>query len=298
MSLSHQAVLRHLQGVTSNADSTPEAIAEQIRRFGAPVGSAIEHHGQLPRCMVRLRELIDRAERQQTSLPNGTVVISDTLSTSNGRFKRQWFAPPGGLWLALAWADTLLPEFAALLPMAAGIACCEAVRLSGVPGNLKWVNDVLVGNCKVCGILCESMVSEQGERYHLIGIGINVNNRSFPHELTTIATSICNYLGREIDLYDFTLDLLAQLAWNIGMLHYQEACHLACQADSDSSLTVVGRWLQLSDMLGRQVMYGYDVQQKPLYRAQVVDLDPGGGLHLKLEDGTSTIVYSGELQYL
>lgn len=298
MPLSQQVVQHRLQDFTPSTDSISEAITEQICRFGAPVGSVIEHHDRLPRCMVRLRELIDQAERQQTSLPNGTVVISDTLSTSNGRFERQWFAPPGGLWMAMAWADTLLPEFAALLPMAAGIACCEAIRHCEVPGNLKWVNDVLVGTNKICGILCESMVSEVGERYHLIGIGINVNNQTFPNELTAIATSIHNYLGRKIDLGDFTLGLLARLSWNIGMLHYQEACHLAGQGVPDPSLTVVGRWLQLSDMIGRQVIYGYDVQQKPLYRARVISLDPGGGLHLKMEGGTSTIVYSGELQYL
>lgn len=248
--------------------------------------------------MVRLRDLIAQAEQQQTSLGNGTVILSDTLSTSSGRFDRQWHAPPGGLWMAMAWADTLLPQFAALLPLATGIACCETIRAFGVPGKLKWVNDVLVDNCKICGILCESLVSDQGERYHLLGIGINVNNLDFPHELAAIATSLRNHLGRETDLRDFTLHLLARLSWNIGMLHYQEACHLAEQECYSPSLTVVGRWSQLSDMIGRRVVYGYDVQQKPLYRARVVELDPGGGLHLELEDGTLTTVYSGELQYI
>lgn len=264
MPLSHQAVQQRLQELPTGPDSISETVAEQIHRFGFPVGSVIEHHERLPRCMIRLRELIDRAERRKTSLGNGTVVISDTLSTSNGRFQREWFAPSGGLWMALAWADTLLPEYAALLPMATGIACCEAIRSCEVPGNLKWVNDVLVGSRKICGILCESMVSDQGERYHLIGIGINVNNQTFPHELTSIATSIRNCLGKKIDLVDFTLHLLARLSWNIGMLHYQEANHLAGKAIPDV-LTVVGRWRQLSDMIGRQVIYGYDVQKKPLY---------------------------------
>ncbi|MCI5126496.1 MAG: biotin--[acetyl-CoA-carboxylase] ligase [Candidatus Electrothrix sp. AR5] len=132
------------------------------------------------------------------------------MTESSGRFDRTWHAPEGGLWLAMAWPDILLPEFTRLLPFAVGAACCRAVRLCGVDARLKWVNDVLVAGKKLAGILCTTMQSSGGDRYHLLGVGINVNNQVFPRELQGRATSLRSELSRKIDLAELTGCLLAE----------------------------------------------------------------------------------------
>ncbi|MFP7753576.1 biotin--[acetyl-CoA-carboxylase] ligase [Thermodesulfobacteriota bacterium B35] len=276
-------------------------MAETVCRYGAPVGRVVEHHRRLGRCMERLRELIHAAGRQGTSLASGTVVVADALSGSSGRFDRSWFAPEGGLWLALAWADTLLPAYSGLLPLAAGIACCETVRGMGADCAIRWVNDVHLAGRKIAGILSETVVADDTERFHLLGIGFNVNNIDFPAELASEATSLKAITGHCHDRRRVAVRLLARLAWNIGLLHHCEARGLAHGQETpnvSATAPLIDRWRQLTDTIGRRVVYGYDVVKRPLFRARVVDIDATGGLRLALDDGTLLSRYSGEIRYL
>ncbi len=277
---------------------SPSAV-EKIRAYGAPVGAMIEHHARLDRCMDRLQQLIQEEEQQGRVLAAGTVVLADTLTDSSGRFDRAWHAPEGGVWLAMAWPDILLPEFTRLLPFAVGAACCRAVRQYGTDARLKWVNDVLVAGKKLAGILCTTVQSPGGDRYHLLGIGINGNNQVFPAELQDTATCLRSELSRLIALTELTGRLLAELQWSIGLLHYDEEQSLAegltCEEGRASLLLTA--WQELSDTVGQQVKYGFDVQQKPLYRARAQEIDPCGGLVMELEDGSRVTEYSGEIVY-
>lgn len=287
-------------GFRQSCSILPPGDAERALRYGAPLGSLIEVHESLPRCMERLREMIGRGYADGP-LPSGTVVIAGRLSAGSGRFDRQWHAPAGGLWLAVAWADTLLPEYTGLLPLAAGIAGCEAARRFGADAAVKWVNDIHINGRKIGGILCETVTGGQGDRYHLAGIGINCNNTTFPPELEQSATSLRNELGAAIDLETFTLELLARLAWNFGLVHLYEERTLAWQRDGRPGFPVnpvTESWKRLSDTLGRRVEYGYDVVQKPMYRAFATAIDANGGLVLELANGATVTENSGEIVYL
>jgi BirA family biotin operon repressor/biotin-[acetyl-CoA-carboxylase] ligase len=277
-------------------------IVDRVLRYGAPLGSLIELHEKLPRCMGRLKEMIAEARRDNHPFPSGTVVIANQLLDGCGRFDREWFAPAGGIWMALAWADTLLPDFARLLPLAAGIASCETLRSFGVDAKIKWVNDTHVHGRKISGVLCETVTGECPEdRYHLVGIGINCNNTIFPSDLEGTATSIYNELHDTVDLEKFTLELLARLAWNFGLIHLYEEKSLAWERDGRNGVLVnpvLDTWKELSDTLGRRVEYGYDVVRKPLYQATVKDIDNSGGLVMQLEKGPTVTENSGEILYL
>ncbi len=275
---------------------------DRILRYGAPLGSLVEQHEVLPRCMDRLREMISSARRDRGALPCGAVVIAGQLLDGSGRFDRDWFAPEGGFWMAAAWADTLLPEYARLLPFAAGISCCEAVRKFGVNASVKWVNDVHVQGRKIGGVLCETTSGgDSSERYHLIGIGINCNNTVFPEELRDSATSMCSELNAAVDLNRFTVEMLARLVWNFGLVHLSEEQALSRAGDGYPGIPVnpvVEAWEKLSDTPGRRVVYGYDVVRSPLYRAKVLEVDPSGALVMQLENGSVITENSGEIIYL
>jgi BirA family biotin operon repressor/biotin-[acetyl-CoA-carboxylase] ligase len=227
-------------------------------------------------------------------------VLADSLSQSQGRFERSWHAPLGGLWLTAAWPDILLPEFSRLLPFAAGLACCRTVRLYGLDARLKWVNDVLVQGRKIAGILCITAARPEQERYSLLGIGLNANNQHFPQELDDKAASMAGELGRAIDLAELAGRLLAELSWAVGLLHYDEEQALlsgnSCEEGYMSLLLKV--WQQLSDTTGRRIVYGLDVQEKPLCHATVLGIDTSGGLIMEMEDGSRIVEYSGEITYL
>ncbi|OQX20323.1 MAG: biotin--[acetyl-CoA-carboxylase] ligase [Desulfobulbaceae bacterium A2] len=280
---------------------SPEDVAAALRH-GAPLGRLIEHHDCLTRCMDRLGHLIADYEAADDCLPCGVVVVADRLRRGRGRFDRDWHAPDGGAWLALAWSDCLLPAQARLLPLAAGVACCETLRDCGVDACIKWVNDVHVGGRKIAGILSETLRGpRRGDITHCLGIGVNVNNTDFPGELRETATSLRLVSGGGTDLDLLRLRLLVKLRWNIGLLHLDEARSLAAgleEGGSEDESLVLRAWRGLSDTVGRRVEYGFDVQRSPDYQATALGVDACGGLVLALDDGGRITEYGGEIRYL
>ncbi len=289
----HQFRQQHLAGLDTAPFSSQTV--EQILRYGAPVGADIAHFSRLDRCMNQLQELMTAAEARDEVLAAGTVVLADSLNESNGRFDRQWYAPAGGVWMAMAWSDTLLPRFSRLLPFAVGLACCRVIRKYQLSGQLKWVNDVLVNGRKIAGILCTTVQRPAGDRYHLFGIGINCNNRSFPKELQPVATSISLELDCEVERTELIGRLLTELQWSIGLLHYDEEQYL--RQDSTEP-RLLSEWQALCDSIGKRVEYGFDIQKKPLYQAVVTGFTADGGLIMAFADKTEITEYSGEIRYL
>lgn len=277
--------------------------ARRILRYGSFVGSVIEHHPKLERTMPHARAHIEALEDKGVSVANGTVFMADTLSRSKGRFTRAWYAPPGGLWGSIIYISTLLPGYRLLAPLAVGVACCEALRASGAEAAvIRWINDVLVNGLKVGGFLAENFSGRvSGEDYCLLGFGINVNNQEFPQALEHIATSLSLQTSQQVDLERFGTCFLAKLSWNLGLLYWWEEQELQrfSNGSDEPNHPLISRFRELSDVLGRRVVFGFDVQtKKPQYRARVLALTNDGGLRLQLEDGTEVVEYSGEIRYL
>ncbi len=284
------------------------ASPEEILRYGAIIGSVIQCHSTIDRAMEHARQHIILLEARGISTASGTVILADSLISSKGRFARTWHAPTGGLWGCLILADTFMGRARTLLPLTLGVACCEAVRELGAQNAcVRWVNDVLVSRRKLAGFLVESFRSPtHHEGFHLLGFGININNDHFPDPLVNMAISLSQVLGHPINLHDFTLSFLAKMAWNVGLICYEEerALHDPLSwEDPDNTKEpqdhlLLAQWKKLSDTIGRRVIYGYDIQQKPQYEARVMGVQPDGGIVMHLDDGHEIIEHSGELQYL
>lgn len=125
--------------------------------------------------------------------PDGAVVIADHQTAGRGRLGRSWHSPPGvNLYLSRIYRDRF-----DLLPLLGALATREAVQ-SFLPPDLnaaiKWPNDILVGEYKIAGILCELF-----DEAAVIGIGINVNVTEFPKDLRRPASSLRLLSGSEQD---------------------------------------------------------------------------------------------------
>lgn len=107
-------------------------------------------------------------------LPAWQAVRADTQTAGRGRFQRPWVSDAGGLWLsAVVPVQTNSPGWR-LLPLATGLAVCDALRATGVPRlRLRWPNDVLVGDRKLAGLL----IDQFRPGLAVVGIGINVGNQ-------------------------------------------------------------------------------------------------------------------------
>ncbi len=291
-----QELMSRIQG------SYSEAAAREILAFGSIVGSVIEHHPRLGRAMEYGRMLINESEMDNRSIASGTVILADCLTGSRGRFARKWYAPDGGLWGCLIFANTLLPESARLLPLALGVSCCEAILELGVKGVvIRWVNDILLDSCKVAGFLVETYLTpHHREEFNLLGFGININNNDFPEDLAEPPISLSRKLGRKVDIHNFARLFLAKLSWNVGLVFFEEKRMLAGDSLSgkEGAHGLLCRWKSLADTIGRRVEYGYDIQNDVQFRARVINMEKDGGLKMRLDDGSTIVEHSGELRYL
>ncbi len=119
---------------------------------------------------------------------HGTVVLAETQTDGRGRLGRDFFSPPGGLYVSLILYPRLAPEKRVLMTPLAAVAVCRALRQScGVAPTIKWVNDLYLSDKKLCGILCEGA----GEAV-IVGIGLNVQTPpgGFPPELNAAALDV------------------------------------------------------------------------------------------------------------
>ena len=138
--------------------------------------------------------------RQQALVkaPEGTAVVTDRQTAGRGRLKREWVSPQGNIAVTVVLYPTRknLPY----LTMLAALAVLHSIeKTTRLKCQLKWPNDVLINNKKVCGILLESQAEADGVDYAIIGIGINVNMKLADYPgIASIATSLANETGREV----------------------------------------------------------------------------------------------------
>lgn len=118
----------------------------------------------------------DLAERARQGAPSGSVLVTDFQEAGRGRQGRTWVAPRGsGVALSVLLRPRgVEPSRWTWLPLLTGLAVVEGVRRAAdVPAVLKWPNDVLVGERKLCGILAERVETPTGPAC-VVGLGLNV----------------------------------------------------------------------------------------------------------------------------
>ena len=128
--------------------------------------------------------------------PEGSVVISDCQTQGRGRLGRSFSSPAGkGIYMSYLMRPAVTPDSVSTVTCWAAVATARAIEsVCGITPDIKWVNDLLINNMKIVGILTEmSIESETGTISSIvIGIGINVNESpsDFPDEIRNIASSI------------------------------------------------------------------------------------------------------------
>jgi BirA family biotin operon repressor/biotin-[acetyl-CoA-carboxylase] ligase len=153
-------------------------------------------------------------EAAASGAPEGTVVLGEQQTAGRGRAGHSWDSQnSAGIYGSVILRPALPPSDALLLSLAAGLAVYEAIRGidSRVVPDLKWPNDLLIQGKKFCGILTEMNAEVTRVRHLVVGIGINVNQSSFPAELQTLATSLRLVTGSEWSRVEVCAALLKSL---------------------------------------------------------------------------------------
>ncbi len=171
--------------------------------------------------------------RAASGAPAGCVAAADCQTGGRGRLGRRFDSAPGsGIYLSVLLRPACPPQALMTLTAQAAVAVRRAIRtVTGAEAGIKWVNDLVLGDRKICGILTEmSLEAESGlVSYAVVGVGVNCNRPadSFPPELREIAGSILSQTGKRVDRNALAAEMIRALSALPG-LDWREAYRAAC----------------------------------------------------------------------
>lgn len=221
--------------------------------------------------------MTEAARLAAAGAPAGTAVIAEEQSAGQGRLGRSWHSEPGsGLYVTVVLRPRMAAETLPALTLALGLAVAEAIaRAADVACDLRWPNDVLIGEKKCAGILVEAA----GGTY-IAGIGINVNQTEFPEDLAGTATSLRAASGRTHSREQLLIHLLESVDSFTKML-VEGGREPVLQAFSRAS----------SYVKGKRVLVEHGA---PAAIEGITDgLDPRGFLYVRKPNGERTLVFAG-----
>ena len=226
-----------------------------------------------------------RSERPE----EGTVVQAQSQTRGRGQRGARWVAEPGrNLTVSVILYPTFLDpqrQFGLSKAMALAVADCVA-SLTGLPPSIKWPNDLILAGRKVAGLLIENRLLAGRVDASVVGIGLNVNQVSFPPNLSD-AGSLLSVTGRELDLEHALATLHAAAIERYGELRAGSAA-----TDEDYLSLLYGRGQEhgfaAGDRSFRGAIEGVDQEGRLLvresggalraYRAKEIVFDNPAGL--------------------
>ncbi len=217
----------------------------------------------------------------------GTVVGAEEQTKGRGRGDRGWFSPRGtGLWFSLILRPSLPPPYLGRIGLWTSLAVLEGVRATtGIDADLSWPNDILVRGRKLAGILAESSGAAGAVEYVVVGVGLNVNQDTadFPARLQTVATSLKEEVGKELD----RAPLLANL-----LLHLRESY----SAHSSNGFSDIAQhWKAHAGLLGKRVEIRWGTDR---LTGQAADIGQDGELLLRVPSGVLRKIAWGQASIL
>lgn len=267
-----------------------EKEAERILRRGEMIGANLWCYHSVTRTMEVAKKYIENCYTLRQTPYSGTVFIAQTVNQAQGRYNRKWYALPGGLWFSFILYPEVESPYIHLYPLSLGIACCEALRETGINVCIKWVNDLIFNRHKVGGILSETYISSRKETYLIFGVGINVNN-SFPSTLDIPAISLKKITGKALNIDLLFSLILIKLIWYVGLVHEAEL--------KKETQEIIEMWLKYTNILGQKMYYAEDLKIDKKREVEILGLDPFGGLIVRFCDTERVeTLYSGELTYI
>jgi len=144
---------------------------------------------------------------KKSNYPAGTVIAALRQKRGRGRFGRRWISSEGGLYFSLLLEDKDIGNIEPL-PLIIGCAVSDFLEYEGITTAIKWPNDVYHVGKKISGVLVEKI----GWRL-IIGIGINVNQESFPEGIEAVSMKIAK--GRSFNLSEVLLNCLKFIEGNL-----------------------------------------------------------------------------------
>jgi BirA family biotin operon repressor/biotin-[acetyl-CoA-carboxylase] ligase len=230
----------------------------------------------------------EAARQAAQGAPEGLCVVAREQTEGRGRAGRAWISPAGaGLYFSIVLRPDGLPARAwPLLTLMAALAVRDALLdACGIEPDIKWPNDIMAGERKLCGILAETVETGTAGRAVVVGIGINLNDGAFPPELRAVATSVSALTGKMPDAETLVQSLTGALDGRYQILMAANGAEEIIKAWSLHSSYAQGRRVRAT--LATETFIGW-----------TRGLEPDGALRVETEQGEIKIIRAGDVTSL
>lgn len=203
-----------------------------------------------------------------------SVLIAEEQTEGRGRMGRSFYSPEqSGIYMSILLRPRA-EENSLLITTDAAVSCALAFeKLTGCESEIKWVNDIYIAGRKVCGILTES-----GENYAVLGIGVNVYPPSdgFPEEIRNRAGALFNKKSKRIREKTI-IALLKEF-----LFVYKDVEKSACFCEYKKRSLVIGKEVEI-------------INNNTIEAATVLDLNPDYSLHIRKQNGEEEKLFTGDI---
>jgi len=207
--------------------------------------------------------------------PNHTIVIAEHQTDGRGRMNRRWQSDQGGLYMSWILRPTLDIPFCFAYTFSAALSIVETIRQNySIAAHVKWPNDVLIGDCKIAGILTETQIENNELKFLNIGIGLNINNVS--KSTTFKSISLHELLQQDVNKILFINNLLNKLHYRFEKVNPEE---------------VLNTWKKYNCTIGKKVQV---ITPKSTICGLAVDVNPNGNLLVQKNNKDVEIVLYGD----
>lgn len=179
--------------LVDSPDVMSRAEIESLTR-GGWAGAKVVYFEETDSTNTRAKEAGDKG------CEHGTLFVAERQAAGKGRRGRGWESPAGtSIYMTLLLRPDILPAKAPQLTLLMAVAVVQGIRkVTGINCQIKWPNDIVLHGRKVCGILTEMSTEIDYINHVVIGVGINVNQETFPEEIRDRAASLKSELGGSI----------------------------------------------------------------------------------------------------
>lgn len=185
----------------------------------------------------------------------GLSIVAEEQTAGRGRLQRTWLSPKGaGLYFSVLLRPAIPQDRWPLITFMAALAAGDALlEGAGVHTDIKWPNDLLSSERKICGILAEAIETQAG-RAVVVGIGINLTSDAFSPELANVATSVAAVSGRSPERETILAALLRGLGRWYSLMQEPGGAEKIVAAWTSRSSYAAGRAVQVTN--GDEVWQG------------------------------------------
>lgn len=235
----------------------------------------------------------DEARRRLLGGQDRVLIISECQKNGRGRRGRSFYSPyRSGLYMSIGFRSELRVENATHITSIAAVAVAEVIDeiINEAGGKatcgIKWVNDIFIGDRKVCGILTEAYggLEDQGDNFYVVGIGINVNEAKdpLPKELVGVLGTIAGQA--KVTLSQCVRDELAARITDRFLGYY---------IAEDSSY--IAKYRSKSCIIGAYVKINNFNKSKPHKYGKVIGINDACHLIIEYDNGKQDELSSGEV---